>query len=230
MIVLLQGVSDSAAAVAPALTVESVGIRVQHLLGPVVPNQWVMAGITVALLVLLLILIRGSSEFPLRGMVVGLTTLAFVSSGAVLGIQLWDPISRQPPEEQAKAKAAEKDLEQQELEKQPVAALDTYIPAMPGADSAVRHEQPSTNGLPSGTVWDELTNRSIAQIVKYYADDTNHPGWQVEFSAPNGVVLRRTVTAGGQLANERLRILARPNVDPHGKKTEIEFELTRRLK
>jgi hypothetical protein len=101
---------------------------------------------------------------------------------------------------------------------------------MPGTDSATSHVQPSMNGLPSGTVWDEYTNQSVAEVVKYYADDENHAGWQVEFSAPNGMVLRRTITAMGQTEDERLRVLARPNIDRHGKKTDIEFELTRRLK
>ncbi|HTD61129.1 MAG TPA: hypothetical protein VK679_10775, partial [Gemmatimonadaceae bacterium] len=163
---------------------------------------------------------------PLRGVVMALTTLAFLGCGIVLGMQIWDKIPHKLPDVKADIKAAE----QHEIEKQPVGALSTYVPPMPGTDSATSHEQPSMNGLPSGTVWDEYTNQSVAEVVKYYADDENHPGWQVEFSAPNGMVLRRTITAMGQLEDERLRVLARPNIDRHGKKTEIEFELTRRLK
>jgi len=196
------------------------------MLGSAVPNVWVMAGITVGLLVLLGYLLRVPHQYPLRGMIVAFTTLAFVSCTVVLGMQIWDGVHNVVPTVKAGIQA----VAQHEVDKQPVGTLDTYVPPMPGADSAVRHEQPETNGLPSGTVWDETTNESIAQVVKYYADDANHPGWQVEFSAPNGMVLRRTITAVGQLENERLRILARPNIDRHGKKTEIEFELTRRLK
>lgn len=219
MIAFFQDVSDTAAVVPAAPHVHTV-------LGAALPNVWVMAGITVGLLVLLGYLLRVPHQYPVRGMIMAFTTLAFVGSGVVLGIQIWNAVPHNLPD----VKAAIKASEQHEVEQQPVAELHTYVPPMPGADTAVRHEQPSMNGLPSGTVWDELTSRSVAQVVKYYADDENHPGWQVEFSAPNGMVLRRTVTSGGQLANERLRILARPNVDPHGKKTEIEFELTRRLK
>jgi hypothetical protein len=226
MIALIQDVSDSAIA--------RPHVQVNHALasifGAALPNVWVMAGITVGLLVLLAYLLRVPHQFPLRGIVMAFTALAFVGSGVVLGIQVWHAVPHDLPDAKAEIKAAEVSAEQQKVEQQPVAALDTYVPPMPGSDSAVRHAQPSMNGLPSGTVWDELTNQSVAQVVKYYTNDDNHPGWQVEFSAPNGMVLRRTITAGGQLANERLRILARPNVDPRGKKTEIEFELTRRLK
>jgi hypothetical protein len=203
---------------------------ISQVLGSTLPNVWVMAGITVGLLVLLGYLLHVPHQYPLRGMIMAFTALAFAGSAVVLGIQIWKAVQHQAPELKAETKAAETSAEQRKVDQQPVAALDTYVPAMPGADTAVRHEQPSMNGLPSGTVWDELTNQSVAQVVKYYAADDNHAGWQVEFSAPNGMVLRRTITAGGQLENERLRILARPNIDPHGKKTEIEFELTRRLK
>jgi hypothetical protein len=217
MIVLLQDTSASAAA------------HVHQILGAAVPNVWVTAGITVALLALVTYLMRVPHQYPLRGAVMALTTLAFLGCGIVLGIQVWDVVPKKLPDVNA-VKADIKAAEQHEIEKQPVGALSTYVPPMPGTDSATSHVQPSMNGLPSGTVWDEYTNQSIAEVVKYYADDENHPGWQVEFSAPNGMVLRRTITAMGQLEDERLRVLARPNIDRHGKKTEIEFELTRRLK
>jgi hypothetical protein len=185
-----------------------------------------MAGITIGLFALLAYMMRVPHQYPLRGPVVALTTLVFVGAGAVLGMQIWKLVPHQLPD----VKAGIKTVEQHEVDKQPVAALHTYVPSMPGTDSAVRHEQPSMNGLPSGTVWHEYTSQTVAEVVKYYADDENHAGWQVEFSAPNGMVLRRTITAMGQLEDERLRILARRNIDRHGKKTEIEFELTRRLK
>lgn len=214
---MLQDVTDSVVAPVP----------VPHpAFGAALPNVWVMAGITIGLLVLLGYLLKVPNQYPLRGPIVAFTTVAFVSSVVILGVQIWHGVPHQLPDVRAGIRA----VEQHRVDKQPVAALDTYVPAMPGADSAVRHEQPEMNGLPSGTVWNETTNRSIAEVVKYYADDANHPGWQVEFSAPNGMVLRRTITASGNLENERLRILARPNVDPHGRKTDIEFELTRRLK
>jgi hypothetical protein len=211
-----QDVSDSTIAVP----------HVHTALGAAVPNVWVMGGITLGLLALLAYMLKVPHQYPLRGMIVACTALAFVASGAVLGMQVWAAVPHQLPDVKAGIKA----VEQHVVDKQPVGALDTYVPPMPGADTAVRHEQPSMNGLPSGTVWDELTNQSVAEVVQYYSNDEHHAGWQVEFSAPNGMVLRRTITASGQLANERLSILARPNVVPHGKKTEIEFELTRRLK
>jgi hypothetical protein len=214
MIVLLQDTSANAAA------------HVHQILGAAVPNVWVTAGITVALLALVTYLMRVPHQYPLRGAVMALTSLAFLGCGIVLGMQVWDVVPKKLPDVKADIKA----VEQHEIEKQPVGALSTYVPPMPGTDSATSHVQPSMNGLPSGTVWDEYTNQSIAEVVKYYADDENHAGWQVEFSAPNGMVLRRTITAMGQLEDERLRVLARPNIDRHGKKTEIEFELTRRLK
>jgi hypothetical protein len=203
---------------------------ISQVFGSSLPNVWVMAGITIGLLALLAYLLHVPHQYPLRGMAMAFTALAFAGSAVVLGIQIWKAVPHQLPDAKAEIKAVEARAEQHEVDKQPVAALETYVPPMPGTDTAVRHEQPSMNGLPSGTVWDELTNQSVAEVVKYYSSDDNHPGWQVEFSAPNGMVLRRTVTAAGQLENERLRILARPNIDPHGKKTEIEFELTRRLK
>jgi len=214
MIVLLQDTSANAAA------------HVHQILGAAVPNVWVTAGITVGLLALVSYLLRVPHQYPLRSVVMALTTLAFLGCGIVLGMQIWDKIPHQLPDVKADIKAAE----QHEIEKQPVGALSTYVPPMPGTDSATSHVQPSMNGLPSGTVWDEYTNQSVADVVKYYADDENHAGWQVEFSAPNGMVLRRSITAMGQPEDERLRVLARPNIDRHGKKTEIEFELTRRLK
>lgn len=220
MIDLLQEVTDSALVAPTQLPHPALGASAA------LPNVWVMAGITVGLFALLGYLLKVPSQYPLRGTIVAFTTLAFASSMVILGIRVWHVVPHQLPDVKAGIRA----VEQHQVDKQPVAALDTYVPPMPGTDSAIRHEQPETNGLPSGTVWDETTNRSVPEVVKYYADDTNHPGWQVEFSAPNGMVLRRTITGGGQLENERLRILARPNVDPHGKKTEIEFELTRRLK
>ena len=226
MMTLLQDVSDTAAA-APAVS------HIHTILASAVPNVWVMAGITVGLLVLLTYLLRVPHEYPLRGMVMAFTALAFAASAVVLGMQVWDRVPHRLVDAKAAIKAAQQRdsaNKEAEAEHQPVAALSAYVPPMPGADTAVRHEQPAMNGLPSGTVWDEYTNQSVAEVVKYYANDDNHPGWQVEFSAPNGMVLRRTVTAVGQLENERLRILARPNIDRHGKKTEIEFELTRRLK
>jgi hypothetical protein len=119
---------------------------------------------------------------------------------------------------------------EREAEQQPVQPLVAYVPSLPDVDSASQREQPSVGGLPSGTVWDETTNQTVAQVVRYYSDDGNHPGWQVEFSAANGMVLRRTVTSLGHLENERMRIQAMPNPDVHGKRTEVEFELTRRLK
>jgi hypothetical protein len=209
-----------------ALLQDPAASQVHQILGTAVPNVWVTASITVGLLALVSYLVRVPHQYPLRGMVMALTTLAFLGCGIVLGMQIWDKIPHKLPDVKADIKAAE----QHEIEKQPVGALSTYVPPMPGTDSATSHEQPSMNGLPSGTVWDEYTNQSVAEVVKYYADDENHPGWQVEFSAPNGMVLRRTITAMGQLEDERLRVLARPNIDRHGKKTEIEFELTRRLK
>jgi len=218
MIALLQ---DTATA-----TASTPAAHLHQILGSAVPNVWVTAGITVALLALVTYLMRVPHQYPLRGMVMALTTLAFLGCGIVLGMQIWDVVPKKLPDVKADIKAAE----QHEIEQQPVGALSTYVPPMPGTDSATSHVQPSMNGLPSGTVWDEYTNQSVAEVVKYYADEENHPGWQVEFSAPNGMVLRRTVTAVGQLENERLRVLARPNIDRHGKKTEIEFELTRRLK
>lgn len=159
-----------------------------------------------------------------------LIALALAAGAVILGVQVWHRVPHSLAEAKEQAKVAEQAKKVADVDSQPVAALDTYVPAMPGADSAIRHEVPSTDGMPSGTVWDETTNESIAQVVKYYADDANHPGWQVEFSAPNGMVLRRTINASGTLANERIRILARPNANPRGKKTEIEFELTRRMK
>jgi hypothetical protein len=219
MIALLQ---DTATASTPAA-------HLHQILGSALPNVWVTAGITVALLALVTYLMRVPHQYPLRGMVMALTTLAFLGCGIVLGMQVWGLVQQKLPDVKD-VKADIKAAEQHEIEKQPVGALATYVPPMPGTDSGIRHEQPSMNGLPSGTVWDEYTNQSVAEVVKYYADEENHPGWQVEFSAPNGMVLRRTITAMAQLEDERLRVLARPNIDRHGKKTEIEFELTRRLK
>jgi hypothetical protein len=197
---------------------------------PVVPNIWVMTGITVGLLILTSYLLRVPHDFPLRGMVMAFSALAFAGSAVILGVQVWHRVPHDLAKVKADMKTADQEHQQAVIDNQPVAALDTYVPPMPGADSATRHEQPSTNGLPSGTVWDETTNQSIAQVVKYYSDDANHPGWQVEFSAPNGMVLHRTTAVAGAFEDERLRVLARPNIDPHGKKTEIEFELTRRMK
>ena len=195
-----------------------------------IPNIWVMSGITLGLLILTAYLMRVPHDYPLRGIIMGFSALAFAASAIILGTQVWHRAPHDLAQAKEEIKVAEKEHQQAVIDHQPIEALDTYVPPMPGADSAVRHEEPSTNGLPSGTIWDETTNQSIAQVVKYYADDANHPGWQVEFSAPNGMVLRHTVPIGSVLENERLRILARPNADPHGKKTEIEFELTRRLK
>ncbi len=217
MIVLLQDPSGNAAA------------QVHQILGTAVPNVWVTAGITVGLLALVSYLLRVPHQYPLRGAVMALTTLAFLCCGIVLGMQIWGIVQQKLPDVQ-NVKADIKAVEQHQVDKQPVGALSTYVPPMPGTDSATSHVQPSMNGLPSGTVWDEYTNQSIAEVVKYYADEENRPGWQVEFSAPNGMVLRRVITAMGQPEEERLRVLARPNIDRHGKKTEIEFELTRRLK
>jgi hypothetical protein len=130
----------------------------------------------------------------------------------------------------AQADTAQGAAAEHQVEQQPVMPLISYVPPLPGADSATRHVQPSVGGLPSGTIWDETTNESIAQVVSYYGADANHPGWQVEFSTQSGMVLRRTVTTLGQLADERMRIQAMPNPDVHGKHTEVEFELTRHLK
>jgi hypothetical protein len=199
---------------------------IDHLFASAMPSIWVTGGITVGLLVLLSYMIRVPHDYPLRGMVVALSALAFAASAAVFGKQLWDRSRQDIPEVKAQLKAAA----QHEIEQQPVQPLDSYVPPMPGADSAIRHAQPSVGGLPSGTIWDETTNQSIAQVVRFYADDANHQGWQVEVSAPNGMVLRRTVSALGQLEDERLRIQAMPNPDVQGKRTEIEFALTRRLK
>jgi hypothetical protein len=220
MIVRLQDTTASAAA------------HVHQILGAAVPNVWVTAGITVGLLALVSYLIRVPHQYPLRGAVMAITTLAFLGCGIVLGMQIWGVVQQKLPDvkDMKGLKADIKAVEQHQIDKQPVGALSTYVPPMPGTDSATSHVQPSMNGLPSGTVWDEYTNQSVAEVVKYYADDENHAGWQVEFSAPNGMVLRRTITAMGQFEDERLRVLARPNIDRHGKKTEIEFELTRRLK
>jgi hypothetical protein len=192
----------------------------------VLPNVWVMAGITAGLLLLLLYLIRVPTSYPLRGMVVAFSALAFAGSATLLGVQLWKRASHTVPIVQKGVR----DLAEKDVEHQAVGPLDTYVPAMPGADSGIRRVQPAANGMPSGTIWDETTDRSVAEVVRYYADDANHGGWQVEFSASNGMVLRRTLTALGQLENERLRIQAMPNPDKQGRRTEIEFELTRRLK
>ncbi len=201
-----------------------------NALNSALPNVWMMAGITLGLLILTAYMARVPHAFPLRGIVMALSALAFAASTMILGAQVWHRVPHDLAQAKEAMKVAEHARQEAAVDSQPVAALDAYVPPMPGADSAIRHDAPSTNGMPSGTVWDETTNRSVAQVVQYYTDDANHPGWQVEFSAPNGMVLRRTITAVGILANERIRILARPNADPRGKKTEIEFELTRRMK
>jgi hypothetical protein len=201
--------------------------RVHEMLASAVPNIWVMGGLTVGLLVLIFYMMRVPHAYPFRGVVMGFSCLAFLASAGVTGVKIWDRMHQQ-----AQAPADLKAIEQHEADQEPVGALDAYVPAIPGADSMFRHEQPSVGGLPGGTIWDETTAQSIQQVVRYYNDDANHPGWQVEFSAPNGVVLRRMVNSPtGQRETERMRIQAMPNPNHQSPRhTEIEFELTRRLK
>src|SRR5262249_28406048 len=95
-------------------------------------NIWVTAGITAGLLVLLTYMIRVPHDYPLRGMVVAVSALAFAGSGAVLGLQIWHRASRTVPTTVADVKTSIKAATEHELETQPVGALDSYVPIMPG--------------------------------------------------------------------------------------------------
>jgi hypothetical protein len=215
----------------------SVASRLHDMLAPAIPNVWVMVGLTVALLVLIVYMRRVSPTYPFRSAIMGFASLGFVACAVVTGMKVWDivphhmPGAPDTPSDSTKA-IERREAEQHEADKEPVGSLEAYVQPMPGADALSRHEQPSVGGLPGGTVWDETTTQSIPEVVRYYSDDANHAGWQVEFSAPNGIVLRHTVTSqSGQLENERMRIQAFPNPDHQSnRRTEIEFELTRRLK
>lgn len=202
--------------------------RMHEMLASAVPNVWVMVGLTVGLLVLITYMVRVPHDYPFRGAIVAFASMGFLACAVVTGMKVWDNMPHQLPDVHAGIKA----MEQHEAEKEPVGPLETYVQRMPDGDALSRHEQPSVGGLPGGTIWDEATSQSIPDVIRYYSDDNNHAGWQVELSSATMIVLRRTVTSpSGQLENERMRIQPLPNPDKQSaRRTEIEFELTRRLK
>jgi hypothetical protein len=184
----------------------------------------------VGVVVVLLFVLWRATDVPVyrfRGLAITLSALAFAVAGGLLILHLW------PGAQAAAATRVQSQIgltPDTTLVDIPVQALDQYVATMPGTDTPARHEQPSMNGLPSGTVWDETTSRSVAEVVRFYHVDDNHAGWQIEVEAPTGVVLRRTNTVLGRLETERLRIQATPNPDVGGPRTRVEFELTRRMK
>jgi hypothetical protein len=220
----------------PPPPVASAMARVHEIVASTVPNVWIMVGLTVGLLVLIVYMLRVPHDYPFRGAAMAFASLGFLACAVVTGLKLWDRMPHQvpgAPDARADTMAIEKrEADQREAEKEPVSPLETYVQPMPGTDALSRHDQPSVGGLPGGTVWDETTTQSIQDVVRYYSDNNNHYGWQLELSAPSGVVLRRTVTSqSGQPETERMRVQAFQNPDHQSKqRTEIEFELTRRLK
>jgi hypothetical protein len=202
--------------------------QVHQIFANAVPNVWVMGGLTIGLFVLILYMLRVPHDYPFRGAIVAFSSMGFLACAILTGMKLWKDVPHQLPNVPADIKA----IEQHHADKEPVGALDTYVAPMPGADSMTQREQPEVGGLPSGTIWDETTTQSTQDVVKYYSDDANHPGWQLELSAPDGVVLRRVAkTASGDYETERMRIQAHANPNHQSsRRTEIEFELTRRLK
>ncbi len=197
-------------------------VALPKVLLPGLPGPWVLLAIAAALVGLLWYLVRIPRDYPFRSALLSLGALALagVIIAAMAALGHAGSITRN-------LDAAVHSVAARTLAARRIAPLTDYVPAFPGADTAVRREQPALNGLPAGTIWDETATRSISNVVRYYGDGAHHAGWQVEFSAPTGVVLHRTTTALGQPADERLRIQASEASDDH---TRIEFELTRRLK
>ncbi len=217
-------VQDSIATPSPAPAVS----RIHDILAAGVPNVWVMVGLTVGLVILITYMLRVPHDYPFRGAIVAFASMGFLVCAVITGMKVWDTMPHQLPD----VRSGIKSIERHAADKEPVGPLETYVQRMPGGDTLSRHEQPSVGGLPGGTIWDETTSQPIADVIRYYSDDANHAGWQVEFSGASMIVLRRTVTSTSQqLENERMRIQARPNPDHQSaRRTEIEFELTRRLK
>ena len=177
------------------------------------PNSWMLLAALVGAVLLVRYLVRTSPDYPFRGKLIGMASLAALVMTAVLG-------SRSAPV--VRALAARVDQARGAfLASRPAEPLAAYVAIPPVIDSLrlVETAAPALRGNRPSTGWIAHTTAG-AHVIRFYRDSSHRAGWALELSADSMLVLARARHALGARGVERLSIRLRAPA-------AVEYELTR---